>query len=191
MSNAIEATLVSQATARPIIGAARAQSAREDALGVLSEILGCTGSDQIVARLRELARFANAAAEANSQADAVEFGTLRIEKDAHRVLVAGTEIALTAIEFRLLVTLVERRERVQGRETLLGDVWGMNPSSRTRTVDTHVRRLRLKLASAGKFIHTIRGVGYRFSEREPIRRRDGRAHASFGVTRLPVTSLAR
>ena len=74
------------------------------------------------------------------------------------------EIALTAIEFKLLVTLAERRNRVQERGTLLTDVWAMDADIASRTVDTHVKRLRDKLGSAGRFIETVRGVGYRFSE---------------------------
>ena len=78
--------------------------------------------------------------------------------------VGADEIALTALEFKLLVTLVERRDRVQGRGTLLSDVWAMDAEIASRTVDTHVKRLRDKLGTAGRFIETVRGVGYRFSE---------------------------
>jgi two-component system phosphate regulon response regulator PhoB len=90
------------------------------------------------------------------------------------VLVAGSEVALTSLEFRLLVTLVDRRDRVQSRGILLDELWDLPTSSRTRTVDTHVRRLRDKLGATGQFIHTVRGVGYRFSDRLSIRRPDGR-----------------
>jgi two-component system phosphate regulon response regulator PhoB len=68
------------------------------------------------------------------------------------------------MEFNLLVTLIERRDRVQPRAALLSDVWGVDPHTTTRTVDTHVKRLRGKLGRAGRFIQTVRGVGYRFSE---------------------------
>ncbi len=91
-------------------------------------------------------------------------GELRIDKEAHRVTVDGEEISLTAIEFKLLVTLTERRDRVQARGTLLSDVWAIDAEIASRTVDTHVKRLRDKLKSAGRFIETVRGVGYRFSE---------------------------
>jgi two-component system phosphate regulon response regulator PhoB len=92
-----------------------------------------------------------------------EFGRLRIDRDAHRVWVDGGEVPLTALEFKLLVTLHERRDRVQSRETLLDDVWGIQADITTRTVDTHVKRLREKLEAAGEYIETVRGVGYRFA----------------------------
>jgi two-component system phosphate regulon response regulator PhoB len=94
----------------------------------------------------------------------IDAGELRIDREAHRVTVNGEEISLTALEFKLLVTLTERRERVQARGTLLSDVWAIDAEVASRTVDTHVKRLRDKLGSAGRFIETVRGVGYRFSE---------------------------
>ncbi|MGH7434747.1 MAG: response regulator [Polyangiaceae bacterium] len=94
----------------------------------------------------------------------IEIGELRIDTDAHRVTVGAEEIALTALEFKLLVTLTERRDRVQARGTLLSDVWAIDAEIASRTVDTHVKRLRDKLGTAGRFIETVRGVGYRFSE---------------------------
>jgi two-component system phosphate regulon response regulator PhoB len=78
------------------------------------------------------------------------------------VFVDGKEVELTALEFKLLVTLHDRRNRVQDRSTLLSDVWGIDADITTRTVDTHVKRLREKLGAAGDYIHTVRGVGYRF-----------------------------
>jgi two-component system phosphate regulon response regulator PhoB len=97
-------------------------------------------------------------------AAAVQFGRLTLDHDAHRVWVDGDEAALTALEFRLLGTFLSRRGRVQSRETLLADVWGMSPEVTTRTVDTHVKRLREKLGPAGSYIETLRGVGYRFRD---------------------------
>jgi len=94
----------------------------------------------------------------------IDAGELRIDREAHRVTVGGEEISLTALEFKLLVTLTERRERVQARGTLLSDVWAIDAEVASRTVDTHVKRLRDKLGAAGRFIETVRGVGYRFSE---------------------------
>jgi len=94
----------------------------------------------------------------------MEFGRLRIDGEAHRVWVAGAEVELTALEFKLLVTLLERKNRVQSRSTLLSDVWGIDADITTRTVDTHVKRLREKLGVAGDYIETVRGVGYRFAE---------------------------
>jgi two-component system phosphate regulon response regulator PhoB len=94
----------------------------------------------------------------------IRFGKLRIDRDAHRAWVDGEEIELTRLEFRLLLILHDRRNRVQSRSTLLADVWGMTADVNTRTVDTHVKRLREKLAAAGAYIETVRGVGYRFAE---------------------------
>jgi two-component system phosphate regulon response regulator PhoB len=98
------------------------------------------------------------------EARVIEVGELRIDREAHRATVGGEEVALTALEFKLLVTLTERRDRVQGRGTLLTDVWATDADVASRTVDTHVKRLRDKLGTAGRFIETVRGVGYRFSE---------------------------
>jgi len=91
------------------------------------------------------------------------FGKLRLDRDAHRVWVNEQEVTLTALELRLLATLLERRGRVQSRPSLLDDVWGMSGDVTTRTVDTHVKRLREKLGAAGPYIETVRGVGYRFT----------------------------
>ncbi len=95
--------------------------------------------------------------------DVVTFGRLRVDRTAHRVYVDDAEVVLTALEFRLLTTLIERRNRVQSRDTLLSDVWGLQLHVETRTVDTHIKRLREKLGAAGDYIHTVRGVGYRFA----------------------------
>ena len=101
-------------------------------------------------------------AEAPQPASLITFGSLRIDRHAHRVWVGGEEIALTALEFKLLVTLFDRQNRVQSRGQLLSDVWGIDAEIETRTVDTHVKRLRQKLGTAGVYIETLRGVGYRF-----------------------------
>ena len=91
-----------------------------------------------------------------------EFGDLKIDRAAHRVWVLGTESVLTALEFKLLATLFDLQNRVQSRNVLLNDVWGMQANITSRTVDTHVKRLREKLGAAGDYIETVRGVGYRF-----------------------------
>src|SRR5437899_280425 len=80
-------------------------------------------------------------------------------RDALRLIADPT----TALEFRLLWTLASRQGRVQTREMLLNDVWGLHLNVETRTVDTHVKRLREKLGSAGALIQTVRGVGYRLA----------------------------
>jgi two-component system, OmpR family, phosphate regulon response regulator PhoB len=95
--------------------------------------------------------------------DVVEFGVLQIDRAAHRVFVEKNEVALTALEFRLLTTLLERKNRTQPRETLLLDVWQLNTPIETRTVDTHIKRLREKLGAAAGYIRTVRGIGYRFA----------------------------
>ena len=92
-----------------------------------------------------------------------QFGDLSIDVDSHEVFVNEEQIILTALEFRLLRQLVERRGRVQSRDQLLADVWGYSSNVTTRTVDTHIKRLREKLGSMGKYVQTIRGVGYKFS----------------------------
>lgn len=92
-----------------------------------------------------------------------EFGELRIDSDSHEVFVNGEEVSLTALEFRLLKQLVDRRGRVQTRDQLLSDVWGYSADITTRTVDTHIKRLREKLGPIGKYVQTIRGVGYKFT----------------------------
>jgi two-component system phosphate regulon response regulator PhoB len=94
-------------------------------------------------------------------------GGLRVDPAAHRVWVDGEEVILTALEFKLLATLLSRRGRVQTRERLLDDVWGIQADVTTRTVDTHVKRLRQKLGRAAGHIETLRGVGYRFRSELP------------------------
>ena len=92
-----------------------------------------------------------------------QFGDLKIDVDSHEVRVDSQLIELTALEFRLLKELVDKRGRVQSRDQLLSEVWGYNAEVTTRTVDTHIKRLREKLGSMGKYVQTIRGVGYKFS----------------------------
>ncbi len=100
--------------------------------------------------------------QAPPDAECIRVGELTLERAAHRVIVAGTEVPLTALEFKLLLTLYERGERVQSREVLLADVWEIHADITTRTVDTHIKRLREKLGVAGSYIETVRGIGYRF-----------------------------
>jgi two-component system, OmpR family, phosphate regulon response regulator PhoB len=95
----------------------------------------------------------------------IRFGCLLMDRSAHRAWVEDTEVQLTALEFKLLGTLYDRRDRVQTRGSLLEDVWGASAEMATRTVDTHVKRLREKLGKAGDYIETVRGVGYRFVSR--------------------------
>ena len=101
--------------------------------------------------------------EINSNESAIEYGPIIMDLDAHNVSVEGVEITLTALEFKLLKHLLTRKGRVQTRDQLLGDVWGYSSEVTTRTVDTHIKRLREKLGVTGNLIQTIRGVGYRFN----------------------------
>jgi len=98
--------------------------------------------------------------------NALTAGALVIDRSAHRVLLEGHEVGLTATEYKLLLTLVERRGRVQTRPQLLESVWEAQPDIQTRTVDMHVQRLRSKLGETGRLIETVRGFGYRFRATE-------------------------
>ncbi|HXN84161.1 MAG TPA: response regulator [Myxococcales bacterium] len=88
-------------------------------------------------------------------------GPIRVDTEGHRCFVGQSEVELTALEFKLLATFMTRLGRVQTRETLLEDVWQMSSEVQTRTVDTHVKRLREKLGEGRDLIETVRGVGYR------------------------------
>ena len=90
-------------------------------------------------------------------------GILSIDREGYRAYVSNKPVDLTATEFRLLLDLVDAAGRVRTRDALLDRVWGYSPEAVTRTVDTHMRRLRQKLKGAGGMIRTVRGVGYRFS----------------------------
>ena len=114
---------------------------------------------ELILRVRAVLRRGEAPAVATN----LRMGALTLDTDAHRALIDGREISLTALEFRLLHTLMLRRDRVQSRETLLHDVWGLDITVETRTVDTHVKRLREKLGNIGSLIETVRGVGYRLT----------------------------
>ncbi len=91
----------------------------------------------------------------------LQLGDLALDEARHEVRAKGIPVTLTALEFRLLRTFLERPGRVQTRETLLSDVWGIDADVTTRTVDTHIKRLREKLGPAGEALETIRGVGYK------------------------------
>lgn len=100
-------------------------------------------------------------------ADIIDVGRLRIDRAAYRVWVDGKEIELTLLELNLLVALYEGRTRVQTRAALLDQVWGIDASITTRTVDTHVKRLRDKLGPLGRYVETVRGIGYRLAHIDP------------------------
>lgn len=119
---------------------------------------------ELVLRVKAILRRSGSAEEPT---ETLEIGVLRIDVEGHRVWIEGEEVVLTALEFRLLTTLVKRRGRVQTREALLNHVWEMSGDVTTRTVDTHVRRLRKKLGAASEYVETLRGVGYRFRPEVP------------------------
>jgi len=113
---------------------------------------------ELLLRMKAILR--RAAPEAKSEKN-FQMGSLAIDPSRHRVTVAAEEITLTSTEYKLLVTLAERPGRVQSRERLLQDVWGYSSEADTRTVDTHITRLRAKLGDAGEMILTVRGFGYK------------------------------
>jgi two-component system phosphate regulon response regulator PhoB len=129
------------------------------------------GADDYVVKpfsVRELLLRVNAVlrrSTTDEEGETTKFGMLRVDRGAHRVWVDGQEVELTALEFKLLLTLHDRKNRVQTRDALLSDVWRIDADVTTRTVDTHVKRLREKLGPAGAYVQTVRGVGYRFAER--------------------------
>ena len=104
-----------------------------------------------------------ASTENNTEIAEYSFGELTINFEEHQAYITGEEISLTALEFKLLKHLIKRKGRVQTRDQLLEDVWGYSSNVTTRTVDTHIKRLREKLGLVGEHIQPIRGVGYRFS----------------------------
>ncbi|HET7824638.1 MAG TPA: response regulator transcription factor, partial [Anaeromyxobacter sp.] len=118
---------------------------------------------ELVLRLRSVLRRAGARKAADG-APRSAVGPIRVDVEAHRCFVNEVEVDLTALEFKLLTTFVARLGRVQSREQLLEDVWEMSPEIETRTVDTHVKRLREKLGAGRNLLQTVRGVGYRLVE---------------------------
>ena len=117
---------------------------------------------ELVLRIRAVLRRTGPARGPERPRDAV--GPIRIDMEGHRAFVDGAEVQLTPLEFRLLATFMARLGRVQSREQLLEDVWEMSAEVETRTVDTHVKRLREKLGSGRDLLETVRGVGYRLVE---------------------------
>lgn len=103
---------------------------------------------------------------ADSQKEILSAGDLVIDVPRYKVAVKDKSIALSPMEFKLLSVLVERKGRVQSRDQLLADVWGMSSEVTTRTIDTHVKLLRQKLGKAGDKIQTVRGIGYKIDDDE-------------------------
>ena len=119
---------------------------------------------ELVLRIKKLLARAKATDEPVGH---LRFAELEIDVPRHEVTLDGRPLTLTATEFNLLELLARRRGRVQSRERLLQDVWGYENPIDSRTVDTHMRRLREKLGDAARFLETIRGVGYRFTAEAP------------------------
>ncbi|HEU0208260.1 MAG TPA: response regulator [Candidatus Udaeobacter sp.] len=113
---------------------------------------------EIILRIRAILR------RGEKPEETLHAGAISIDPARHQVRVSGKRVHLTSLEFKLLRTLVQRRGRVQDRDKLLNEVWGYETVIDTRTVDTHVRRLREKLEKAGDIIETVRGFGYRVRE---------------------------
>ncbi|MDD4202280.1 MAG: response regulator transcription factor [Candidatus Omnitrophica bacterium] len=102
--------------------------------------------------------------EYEEEAEKLIFKDMIIDITEHKVAINKKEIALTLMEFNLLYTLVKRKGRVQTRDVLLDDVWGMDTVFNTRTIDTHIKQLRQKIGKYGSNIETVRGLGYRYNE---------------------------
>ena len=116
---------------------------------------------ELLLRIQSVLRRSNSGGEKQER---IKVGDILLDHSRHEVLVKNEKVELTATEFRLLAILMERRGRVQTRDRLLNDVWGYESVIDTRTVDTHVRRLREKLGPVADYVETVRGVGYRMSE---------------------------
>lgn len=122
---------------------------------------------ELVLRVRAIIR--RVSSRGAQESDTLAIGPLSIDRSAHRVSVDGAEVDLTPTEYRLLLTLAERRGRVQDRGHLLETVWEAAPDIQTRTVDMHIQRLRSKLGVAGELIETVRGFGYRLTAPQALR----------------------
>jgi two-component system phosphate regulon response regulator PhoB len=114
---------------------------------------------ELVLRVQALLRRLRKSEQGNN----LEVDEFLIDKATFEVRLAGERLDLTTTEFKLITLLIERRGRTQSRETLLYDVWGYRNAIDTRTVDTHMRRLREKLGDHAARLETVRGEGYRFS----------------------------
>jgi two-component system phosphate regulon response regulator PhoB len=122
---------------------------------------------ELVSRIRAVLRRCQNLEE--SETPYLRAGVIRMDVDGHRVWIDETEVELTAIEYRLLHTFVDRKERVQSRDQLIDAVWGLGTAITTRTIDVHIKRLRSKLGkTASSYIDTVWGVGYRLRVPESV-----------------------
>jgi DNA-binding response OmpR family regulator len=119
---------------------------------------------ELILRIEAVLRRVRAGERRSEQVRVDEFC---IDKGSFEITLEGHKLELTSTEFKLLCLLLERRGRTQSRETLLFDVWGYTSAIDTRTVDTHIRRLREKLGAHSGRIETLRGEGYRFTTTHP------------------------
>ncbi|ABK44401.1 two component transcriptional regulator, winged helix family [Magnetococcus marinus MC-1] len=117
---------------------------------------------ELLLRVKALMRRAQVVSLPSAAVEDLCFGPLTVDQTAHQVWVNGQEVQLTYMEFKLLVAFLENRGRLLTRDFLLDEVWGLSAAVQTRTIDTHVKRLRQKLSDAGQYIETLRGAGYRF-----------------------------
>jgi two-component system phosphate regulon response regulator PhoB len=113
---------------------------------------------ELLLRIKKLLVRAQSSEDTSAE---LRMGALTLDVGRHEVSVAGEPLVLTATEFKLLEILIRRRGRVQTRDRLLQDVWGYDNPIDSRTVDTHMRRLREKLGDSARYLETVRGVGYR------------------------------
>jgi len=119
---------------------------------------------ELILRVRAVLKRAAASGD-QSEDKVVTIKELTIDYSRHRVTVGGSEVELSSTEFKLLAGLIDAKGRVLSRDVILDRAWGRDCFVMPRTVDTHVRRLRAKLGPAGDYIETVRGVGYRFTEK--------------------------
>ena len=119
---------------------------------------------ELILRIKKLLTRLQEKREAEATERLLRVGSLEIDLSKHKVFVEKKEINLTVKEFELLIELAKSRGRVKTRDSLLSRIWGYDNDVFTRTIDTHIRRLREKLGKAGKYIETVRGIGYRFKE---------------------------
>ncbi len=116
---------------------------------------------ELVLRIQALLR----RPRSSPQNDVLEVGDFQVDRNSFAIRLECRRLDLTTTEFKLLAILIERRGSSQSRETLLNDAWGYQNPLETRTVDTHIRRLREKLGSHAQMLETVRGEGYRFSRK--------------------------
>jgi two-component system phosphate regulon response regulator PhoB len=120
---------------------------------------------EVILRVRAVAR--RKPDQGSGKAIPARAGLITMDRAEMSATIGGKKLVLTSTEFRLLELLVRRAGQIQSRDTLLSEVWGYQANLDTRTVDTHVRRLREKLGRAGRLVETVRGSGYRLNTVEP------------------------